>query len=55
MCDNLHATMAELRARGAEFSSDVVDHGYGRLVMMKVPGIDNIQLYQPSHALAYNL
>lgn len=55
MCDDLQKTMAELRAKGAEFSGDVEDHGYGLVAMLKVPGADDIQLYQPRHTTAYNL
>jgi catechol 2,3-dioxygenase-like lactoylglutathione lyase family enzyme len=53
--DNLYATMAELRNRGAEFSSGPVDHGYGLVAMMVVPGADDVQLYQPRHQTAYGL
>jgi hypothetical protein len=28
---------------------------YGRIIMMIVPGADDMQLYQPTHKLAYNL
>jgi hypothetical protein len=28
---------------------------YGRIVVLIVPGADDIQLYQPTHKLAYNL
>ena len=28
---------------------------YGRVIMMIVPGADDMQLYQPTHKLAYNL
>ena len=55
MCDDIHATMAELRAKGAEFSGDVDDHGYGLVAMLQVPGADDIQLYQPRHVVAYDL
>ena len=27
---------------------------YGRVIMMAVPGADDIQLYEPTHKLAYN-
>ena len=27
---------------------------YARIIMMMVPGADDIQLYQPTHKLAYN-
>lgn len=55
MCDDIHATVAELKAKGAEFSGEIQDHGYGLIVMVKVPGADDIQLYQPNHPTAYNL
>jgi hypothetical protein len=44
-----------LEARGATFIGDIEDHGYGLISMLEVPGIDPIQLYQPSHPTAYNL
>ena len=53
--DELETTMAELRAKGAEFSSGPDDHGYGLIAMVKVPGADDVQLYQPRHETAYSL
>ena len=53
--DNLDATMAELRTRGAEFSSGPDDHGYGLVARVVVPGADDVQLYQPRHQTAYGL
>jgi hypothetical protein len=47
--------MSELRAKGAEFSSGPDDHGYGIVAMVKVPGADDVQLYQPRHRTAYAL
>jgi catechol 2,3-dioxygenase-like lactoylglutathione lyase family enzyme len=51
--DDIEATMAELRAKGAEFSSGPDDHGYGIVAMVEVPGADDVQLYQPRHETAY--
>ena len=53
--DDLDATMAELAAKGAEFSSGPDDHGYGIIAMLQVPGADDVQLYQPRHQTAYGL
>ena len=53
--DDLESTMAELREKGAEFSSGPDDHGYGLVAMVKVPGADDVQLYQPRHQTAYGL
>jgi catechol 2,3-dioxygenase-like lactoylglutathione lyase family enzyme len=53
--DDLDATMAELRGGGAEFTSGPDDHGYGLVAMVRVPGADDVQLYQPRHPTAYDL
>lgn len=55
MCDDLEATMAELRAKGATFGDELRDEGYGIVASLDVPGADPIQLYQPRHDLAYGL
>ena len=49
-CDDIHATVAELKAKGVEFVEDVVDHGYGFVTHFKVPGGFQLQLYQPKYA-----
>lgn len=54
MCDDLEATMAELRGRGAEFSSEPQDMGFGIVVTLKVPGADDLLLYEPRHVTAYD-
>ena len=41
---------SEMRVRGP-----IEQCEYGRVIMMIVPGADDIQLYQPTHKLAYNL
>ncbi len=55
ICDDLATTMDELRGRGAEFSTAPRDAGYGVAVMLKVPGADDLLLYQAAHAVAYSL
>jgi catechol 2,3-dioxygenase-like lactoylglutathione lyase family enzyme len=55
MCDDLEATVADLRAKGAQFEGEIETQSYGRLITMVVPGAGNWQLYQPSHPTAYNL
>jgi catechol 2,3-dioxygenase-like lactoylglutathione lyase family enzyme len=53
--DDLASTMADLRAKGAQFSSGPDDHGYGIVAMVRVPGADDVQLYQPRHQTAYGI
>jgi catechol 2,3-dioxygenase-like lactoylglutathione lyase family enzyme len=55
MCDDIVATVAELEARGAEFSGPPEDAGFGVGAELKVPGAGEILLYEPRHPKAYNL
>ena len=55
MCDDLAATMAKLESRGAEFAGQVEEQGWGNTVGLKVPGAENIVLYEPLHPTAYDL
>ena len=55
MCDDLATTMADLDRRGAEFTQPVKERGFGITVMLKVPGADDIMLYEPRHPTAYRL
>ena len=55
MCDDIDANMNELRARGAWFRGPIEKLEYGRIIMMIVPGANDMQLYQTTHKLAYNL
>jgi len=55
MCDDIEATKAELEGKGAEFAGAVEDMGFGLAIMLKVPGAEDILLYQPQHPAAYDL
>ena len=48
-CDDIAQTVAELTARGVEFTQEVEDHGYGWVTYFRVPGDFQIQLYQPKY------
>jgi predicted enzyme related to lactoylglutathione lyase len=52
-CDDLDATIAELRSRGAEFVGEIWEREYGRGLDMVVPGMDPLMIYQPSYAPAW--
>jgi catechol 2,3-dioxygenase-like lactoylglutathione lyase family enzyme len=49
-CDDIERTVAELKARGVEFTAPVADHGYGLVTFFKAPGNFAIQLYQPRYS-----
>jgi hypothetical protein len=52
MCDDVEASVAELRAKGITFRGDIVDRGFGRAVTMLLPGGLDVLLYQPRHPTA---
>jgi catechol 2,3-dioxygenase-like lactoylglutathione lyase family enzyme len=52
MCDDLDATMAELTAKGVEFTRPASDEGWGRLTALRVPGGGELGLYEPRHPTA---
>ena len=49
MCDDIVATVADLRARGIEITDEPVDEGYGITTTMTLPGGVEVVLYQPRH------
>jgi predicted enzyme related to lactoylglutathione lyase len=55
MCDDVEATVAELEQRGASFSGGIEDFGFGLAIMLRMPGADDVMLYQPRHPKAYDL
>lgn len=52
MCDDIHATVGDLRARGILFEGEPEDHGYGIVVMATLPGGVQVQIYEPRHPVA---
>jgi predicted enzyme related to lactoylglutathione lyase len=48
-CDDIHGTVADLRARGVEFKSEPQDHGYGWVTHFTMPGGVEVQLYEPKY------
>ena len=50
MCDDVHATVEELRSKGVEIVRDVTDAGWGLLTAVRLPGGGELGLYEPRHA-----
>jgi catechol 2,3-dioxygenase-like lactoylglutathione lyase family enzyme len=48
-CDDIQKTIAELKARGVEFTDGVTDAGYGLVTHFRMPGDFAVQLYQPRY------
>lgn len=51
MCDDVHATIDELKSRGVEFSSPISDEGFGLMTAIKLPGGGELGLYEPRHPI----
>ena len=52
MCDDITATIGELRAKGLTVRGEGDDQGYGIMAMIELPGGLEMQLYQPRHPTA---
>jgi hypothetical protein len=52
MCDDIRATVADLRSRGVRIDGEPEDQGWGISVMMTLPGDVEVQLYEPRHPVA---
>jgi len=49
MCDDIHATLAELAAKGVEATGEVTDQGWGLLSAIRLPDGAELPIYQPRH------
>jgi predicted enzyme related to lactoylglutathione lyase len=52
MCDDVHATIAELETKGVEIARPVADQGWGLVTAIRLPGGMELGLYEPRHATA---
>ena len=48
-CDDIQATVADLKGRGVVFEEEVIDAGFGFTTRFAMPGGVNVQLYQPHY------
>jgi catechol 2,3-dioxygenase-like lactoylglutathione lyase family enzyme len=49
MCDDIQATLAELRDKGVEVARDVADQGWGLLAAIRLPDGSEFPIYEPRH------
>jgi hypothetical protein len=52
MCDDIHETMADLRAKGVSVRGEPEEESYGITVMLDLPGGVEAMLYEPRHRVA---
>ena len=53
MCDDINATLEELKSKGVEVSRPVSDQSWGRLTALRLPGGTELGLYEPRHPTAH--
>jgi predicted enzyme related to lactoylglutathione lyase len=49
MCDDVHATVEKLKAKGVGIAAPVADLGWGLLTHLELPDGSRMGLYQPRH------
>ena len=52
MCDDIHSTIADLRAKGVQIDGEPQTESYGITAMISLPGGVQMMLYQPLHKIA---
>jgi predicted enzyme related to lactoylglutathione lyase len=48
-CDDIEATVKELGERGVEFTDEISDQGYARVIHFVMPGDVKVELYEPRY------
>lgn len=49
MCDDIHATLAELRGKGVEVAREVSDQRWGLIAAIRLPDGSELPVYEPRH------
>ena len=49
MCDDIQATLADLKSRGVEIAREPSDQGWGVLAAIRLPDGEELPIYQPRH------
>lgn len=49
-CDDIEATVADLRAKGVDFTSEIQDEEWGRHISFDMPGGVSSLLYEPKYS-----
>jgi catechol 2,3-dioxygenase-like lactoylglutathione lyase family enzyme len=49
MCEDIHSTVAELKRKGVEFTSEITEQRWGLSSAFTIPGGGEMGLYEPRH------
>lgn len=55
MCDDIGATIEELRGKGLTIDHDPEDEGWGLTTTLVLPGDLEVMLYEPRHPVAADI
>ncbi len=55
MCDDIHATVDDLKAKGVEFVHEIRDDGFGLTAAFIIPGGPEMMIYEPRDPSAFDL
>ena|ERR1043166_3543428 len=53
MCDDLDATLTQLRAKGIEATGPVHEAPWGRVTSIRIADDTDVGIYQPKHPVAF--
>jgi hypothetical protein len=48
-CDDIKKTVQEMKSRGVEFTSGIMDQEWGKLTHFRMPGNMEVELYEPKY------
>jgi hypothetical protein len=49
MCEDVRATVEDLRSKGVELTREISDEGFGLMAALRLPGGSELALYEPRH------
>jgi predicted enzyme related to lactoylglutathione lyase len=49
MCDDVQATVDQLKAKGVEFTREITDEGFGLMTALRLPDGKELAVYEPRH------
>ncbi|MDQ6831260.1 MAG: extradiol dioxygenase [Gemmatimonadota bacterium] len=52
MCDDINATVAELKGKGVEIARPITEARFGLMTALKLPGGGELGIYEPRHPTA---
>jgi predicted enzyme related to lactoylglutathione lyase len=51
MCDDIEATVGELKGKGVELTTEIADVGWGLMARLRLPDGSELPLYEPKHPI----